>query len=399
MSEIVTQAEAHISELYDKKWSKDFSFHSFKHIKRTLDAANEIAQNSSVKGEDFEILNLAVLFHDVGHMESYLNHEKKSIEIADQFLSAKKYPLEKKKKVFALIEITNLEKTPQNLMENIIRDADIIHLGKKSFFKRNRELRKEWDKILKKSYSDLQWVQSDVKFFDQHGFFTDYAQAQFGEQRLINYSILLEKESRMSNPLLQSNTENEDEASMAKKVAKKIKTRKTPDRGIETMFRLTSKNHFTLSSIADSKASTLISISALIISIILSVLVSRLSEGPELIVPTIFILITLMGTIIFAVISTRPKVTSFQLSRDDVTEKKGNLLFFGNFISMPVEDYEWGMREVMNDREYLYNNLIRDIYYLGVVLGKKYRYLRIAYNFFMYGLIISVIAYIIAFSF
>ena len=65
---------------------------------------------------------------------------------------------------------------------------------------------------------------------------------------------------------------------------------------------------------------------------------------------------------------------------------------------MPVEDYEWGMKELMEDGEYLYNNLIRDIYYLGVVLGKKYRYLRIAYNFFMYGLIISVIAYLIAFA-
>ena len=105
-----------------------------------------------------------------------------------------------------------------------------------------------------------------------------------------------------------------------------------------------------------------------------------------------------MGTIIFAVLSTRPKVTSFTISREDITQRKGNLLFFGNFINMPVEDYEWGMKELMEDREYLYNNLIRDIYYLGVVLGKKYRYLRYAYNIFMYGLIISVISYIVAFA-
>jgi hypothetical protein len=164
------------------------------------------------------------------------------------------------------------------------------------------------------------------------------------------------------------------------------------------MFRLTSKNHFTLSSIADSKASTLISISALIISIILSVLVGKLAEEPDLILPTVFILITLLGTIVFAVLSTRPKITSFRLTREDVQEKKGNLLFFGNFINMSVEDYEWSMQEIMNDRDYLYNNIIRDIYYLGVVLGKKYRFLRFAYNVFMYGLVISVITYIIAFA-
>jgi hypothetical protein len=178
----------------------------------------------------------------------------------------------------------------------------------------------------------------------------------------------------------------------------KSKRAKTPDRGIETMFRLTSKNHFTLSGIADNKASTLISISALIISIIVSVLVRRLQEDPYLIVPTVMLLVTLMGTIVYAVLSTRPKVTSFTISREDITQRKGNLLFFGNFINMPVEDYEWGIKELMEDRDYLYNNLIRDIYYLGVVLGKKYRYLRFAYNIFMYGLILSVIAYIVAFA-
>ena len=165
------------------------------------------------------------------------------------------------------------------------------------------------------------------------------------------------------------------------------------------MFRLTSKNHFTLSSIADSKAGTLISISAVIISIIISVLIRKLDTNPELIIPTIIMLLTLMGTIIFAVLSTRPNVTSLGLSKTDIAEKKGNLLYFGNFITMPVEDYEWGMQELMDDREYLYNNLIRDIYYLGVVLGKKYRYLKYAYNIFMYGLIASVVSYIIAFAF
>ena len=183
------------------------------------------------------------------------------------------------------------------------------------------------------------------------------------------------------------------------KLAKNYLKTKTPDRGVETMFRLTSKNHFTLSSIADSKAGTLISISAIIISIIISVLIRKLDTNPELIIPTVIMLITLMGTIIFSVLSTRPTVTSLGLTKKDISERKGNLLYFGNFINMPVQDYEWGMQELMDDREYLYNNLIRDIYYLGIVLGKKYRYLKYAYNIFMYGLIASVVAYIIAFAF
>ena len=249
--------------------------------------------------------------------------------------------------------------------------------------------------MLNKKYSNKEWIKTNIKFISAHDFQTDYAKENFADQRLINLSTLQESLERSK----EMDTKTDGQVEKVDDIFQlKSKRAKTPDRGIETMFRLTSKNHFTLSSIADNKASTLISISALIISIIVSVLVRRLQEDPHLIFPTIAILLTLMGTIIYAVLSTRPKVTSFTISREDVTQRKGNLLFFGNFINMPVEDYEWSMKELMEDREYLYNNLIRDIYYLGVVLGRKYRYLRYAYNIFMYGLIVSVILYIVAFA-
>ena len=48
------------------------------------------------------------------------------------------------------------------------------------------------------------------------------------------------------------------------------------------------------------------------------------------------------------------------------------------------------MQEMMKDPDYLYGTLVKDIYYLGVILGKKYRLLRLAYTVFMVGLIIAV---------
>lgn len=56
------------------------------------------------------------------------------------------------------------------------------------------------------------------------------------------------------------------------------------------------------------------------------------------------------------------------------------------------------MNEMMKDREFLYGSMIKDFYYLGKVLGRKYKYLRICYTIFMFGLIISVVAYAVAFS-
>ena len=71
-------------------------------------------------------------------------------------------------------------------------------------------------------------------------------------------------------------------------------------------------------------------------------------------------------------------------------------MFFGNFHRMKLEEYNWGMNEMLKDREYLYNSMIKDIYYLGVVLAKKYRYLRISYTIFMWGIIAAVVAFGIA---
>lgn len=64
---------------------------------------------------------------------------------------------------------------------------------------------------------------------------------------------------------------------------------------------------------------------------------------------------------------------------------------------MDLPDYEWAMNELMNDREYLYRSMIKDIYYLGKVLAKKYRFLRLSYNIFMFGLVVAIIAFVIAF--
>jgi predicted metal-dependent HD superfamily phosphohydrolase len=395
MTKFVTKSEEFVKDHFAQNVDSRYTFHSFAHTRRTVKNAILLGENSSISASDLEIVNIAALFHDCGIAEMYEGHEDKSMEIAKQFLEGQNYPAENIEKVIGCINSTKPENNSENLLEKILHDANLIHLGKKNYFKRNKELLKEWKNVLSKSVSNDEWIRINIKFISENDFETDYAQEKFGDQRLLNLSALQESMERLKN----MDKKADDKVEKVDDIFQlKSKRAKTPDRGIETMFRLTSKNHFTLSAIADNKASTLISISALIISIIVSVLVRKLQEDPSLIIPTVMILITLMGTIIYAVLSTRPKVTSFTISREDITQRKGNLLFFGNFINMPVEDYEWGIKELMEDRDYLYNNLIRDIYYLGVVLGKKYRFLRFAYNIFMYGLIVSVILYIIAFA-
>ena len=177
---------------------------------------------------------------------------------------------------------------------------------------------------------------------------------------------------------------------------KKKKEDNRPTRGIETLFRVTSRNHVDFSSMADKKANIMISINAIMMSIVFSVLFNKFATDPNLIVPTIILTIVSTATIIFAILATRPNLSAGVFTKDDIKKRRTNLLFFGNFYKMPLEDYEWGVRELLKDKDFLYGSLIRDIYFLGKVLGKKYLYLRISYTIFMFGLVLSIIAFAIA---
>ncbi|WP_205334746.1 Pycsar system effector family protein [Gelidibacter japonicus] len=154
-----------------------------------------------------------------------------------------------------------------------------------------------------------------------------------------------------------------------------------------------------MSEIADSKANILLSVNTIIISIALTVLIPKLDspKNIHLMIPTLVLIIFSVTTIVFAILSTRPKVTQGTFTREEVKQKKVNILFFGNFFRMPLQEYEWAINELMDDKEGLYNALTKDLYYLGLVLNKKYSLLRIAYGIFMIGLIISVLVFVFSF--
>jgi hypothetical protein len=191
-----------------------------------------------------------------------------------------------------------------------------------------------------------------------------------------------------------SKLEKEEKAEEVKEVV--INEKNGTTKGMQTMLRLTSQNHIRLSEMADSKANILISVNAIIISVILSVLLRKLAEDPYLTLPTLIFLVSSVTTIVLAIMATRPKVNTGRFSQEDIDAKKTNLLFFGNFHKMDYESYSEAMKVMMTDADYLYGSMLQDIFVLGTVLGKKYKLLRLAYTLFMVGIIVSVLAFAIA---
>jgi hypothetical protein len=173
------------------------------------------------------------------------------------------------------------------------------------------------------------------------------------------------------------------------------KKAKKPRRDVETMFRLSFSTHQKLSYMADQKAYIMITVNTIILSAVISLLLRHLDKASWLLIPTCMLLAVSLATIVFAVLSTRPNIPRGIFTKDELESKKVNFLFFGNYYRMPFADYKTGMGHMMEDMEYLNESMLRDGYAQAKVLGKKYGLLRHSYNVFMYGLILSVIAFVI----
>ena len=99
-------------------------------------------------------------------------------------------------------------------------------------------------------------------------------------------------------------------------------------------------------------------------------------------------------SIVIAILSARPRVNSQFISLDDVRNNRANILFFGHFANMNEAEFEQGMTELMKTPTALYQNMIRDIYGLGLVLSTKFKLLRMAYTSFMAALSLGILAFI-----
>src|SRR5690606_19074764 len=112
--------------------------------------------------------------------------------------------------------------------------------------------------------------------------------------------------------------------------------------------------------------------------------------------PTVIFTLFSVVSMILSIIATRPNVTSGEFTKEDVENQDVNLTFFGNFHKMELKEFEWAISELLKDKNYVYTSLTKDLYFLGKVLDRKYRLLRITYTVFMIGIIISLISFGIA---
>jgi len=455
---ITEQAQHYVRTYFDTHADDQLIYHNLYHTEQVVKAATQIARHYNLNETDLFIVQVAAWFHDIGYLTGgAAGHEERGAKLVEAYLQGTGVEPAVVDGVRKCILATEIPQRAVSLTEQIVCDADLFHLGTNDFEERNKLMRKEAEAVRHEKISKEDWRKSAIRLLEGHQYYTDYCRLLLGDKQRENLAQLKHKEEQHERheaggkdepaggvsegrreggggmitaggtgvgqagaggearlageerhegkhystdaveKLVRKHLQVEEgqEGPPVAEKGKKVK-KKDPGRGIDTVFRITSNNNQRLSSQADSKAHILIQVNSIIISVLLSLLLRKIEDHTNLTIPAVILLTVNLVTIIFSILATRPHIPPGKFTQADLEEKKVNLLFFGNFYLMSLEEYAGGMLQLMEDRDFLYGSLIRDVYYQGIALGKKYRWLRLSYNVFMYGLIASVIAFLIA---
>lgn len=377
---IINEAGIFATNLLKQETPEEYSYHTLEHTVRAVKNAALIGAREGLTSEETDILSIAAWFHDVGYTRVYQDHETESAAIADKFLSQQEVDSQIRKKVSECIMATTFPQNAKSRVSKVLCDADLMHLGQKEYFELAEKLRMEHSSAGIRKMKKAEFDVESVKLFEEHAYYTDFCISTLAETKAENLRLLKERIKIRKEKM-------EEKAIRSKKYS----------RGVDSMFKLTARNQINLSQIADNKSNILMSLNGIIISLALATLVSKFKLEPTIIIPTVIFILFSLSTIVLAILSTRPNISTGKFTREDIEQKKVNLLFFGNFYNMELDEYEWAMGEMIDDDPYLYTTLTKDQYSLGKVLARKYKLLRWAYNVFMIGLIITVGAFLFVF--
>jgi predicted metal-dependent HD superfamily phosphohydrolase len=390
------QPLAKIRQFVKKRYAdspvKELRFHTFGRCRKLVKAAALLAGPLHLNAEDHFILMAAAWLHDIGYTENPMDHETAGQRISRQLLSSLRVEENLIGQINELLMTTPGFHDPLDQLEEIWSDAGTYYLAKRSFFRWNELQRREQSALQAKNINKAEWALESVCWITAHQYFTATARNLLEERKQRNLTKL---KSELPEAAA-GNLENHESIEVVTVVNPPKKIKGLPEKGIDTMFKIASANNQRISAMADNKSRILITVNAIILSAIISLVLKRLDQDTYLAYPTFLLIGVSLVSIVFAILAIRPHDTSGVFTDEQLKNREVNMLFYGNFHQMGIFEFRAAMLGVMEDNDQVYGTLIDDLYGQGAAVGRKYRLLRVAYTVFMFGLVIAMLAFIVA---
>ncbi|MEJ1222708.1 Pycsar system effector family protein [Sediminicola sp. 1XM1-17] len=389
MGNLIKQTEDFVVDLLKNKLDEEHKFHNVQRTQEIVATVKKLLEEGQLKNGTEEVLVLAAWFLNTGYTVDEGGVGGHSSAIAREFLISKEYPEENVARVEALIADVYSKGAPQSPEAALLHDAVTAYYGEDRLDAKLELYRKEQSHLKQNDIPVLKWRNKFIKqLAGKHQYYTEYAKGNWEEGKKDNLKKLIKAKKKDKKEY--------------RKAEIKVKMKdKSPQRGVQTLYRVTLRNHMKLSDIADTKANILLSVNAIIISLLLANLVPILDDPSNtyLLIPTSIFILFSIASMVLSVLATRPNVTETEFDVDNLEKEKINLLFFGNFERIPISNFIRALKRTVEDKDAIYEMLTMDLYYLGSVLSRKYRILRWTYTIFMTGIILSVISFAVALKF
>lgn len=388
-TDILEKAPAFVAQQFSRTGDAANALYNLSHTQALVARAQEIGAACALGEEELRLVLLAAWLHDLSYIAAEVPDLVPPLLPVSEFLQLNGLSGEETEAVQRCIAASHYPQRPQNKAEEVLCDAVSGFMADPDYLE---QAEKQANANAGKKSDTYDWINSQRALLKKHAFFTKYAKRTYSEGKEANLKLLKKKRRDFSK----DNGELEtlwDENKSLRKDLEKERAQKA-GKGIETMFRTTMASHLQLSVMADSKANLMISINAIIASIMISSFVRTFDDVPHLIVPSILLTLVCVFTIVFAVLSTRPNIKRKAAGEDTL-----DYLFFGDFVQLTPESYKNGIRSIMYKHDDLYNSMINNIYMQGKVLAKKYRLLKISYTIFMVGFGVVLLSYALAWLF
>lgn len=171
---LVEEAKEYVTMILTHELSDKCLFHTINHTLDVLKNAEIIGRHCKLDGEGLNILRISALFHDVGYVDAYDDHEICSAERAVNYLRSEYVDEDIIKQVERAILSTKTPQNPIDKISAILCDADLMNLTFDDYFEQVDLMRKEWDKVGKAKLNSHQFHLQSLEFFRTHQYHSEY---------------------------------------------------------------------------------------------------------------------------------------------------------------------------------------------------------------------------------
>jgi len=389
-SDIVRLAGQHVFQLFSGAGADvPLIYHGFKRTRALVDDTRDIAKGSKLNGEEGQMLLLSAWFHDAGKAAtkngSWEQHREKSIELARAFLESQGQAESVADAVAACLgAVDDGENAHNALATDVLHDALLAPLAGKNYLEDVELLRLEEERRTGKVYTDVEWTQKQIDYLHKHTYRTRWAQLEYEGGRARNlgrlYKILRRQQGQASE-----------------QQAEEARVSKTLGRTAENLFADLTRNQLKVLSIADRRTSTMIHVNAIMISLVVALILRKIDEHRNLIVPTIALLCVNLAVVFVSIYSMRAgrELRRFR-DRDEVPVHQANLLITSNDAGVSMPEYLERMNGLVADPPALQKKLFEYLYFGRNLIIHRQKMLQVSYDIFIYGLAASLLLFTVS---